>query len=425
MVAVDPHGTVAVVAVERATGRIDRDQVVVDAEAVALGIPIGEQPSLQHLVRRETDAGHDVGRIERRLLDFGKIILGVPVQLQDTDLHQRIILVEPDLGQVEGMVGALRRGFLRHHLDEHRPTREVLLLDAFVQVALVAFPAFADHRFGLRVGQVLDALLGAEVELDPEPLVAGVEQAEGVAAETVHVAVGGGNPPVAHHDGDLVQRLRQRGPEVPVVEGAAQVGAGVALDRMVEVGELERVAQEEHRRVVADQVPIALVGVELDREAADVALRVGRPPLAGHGREAHEAIGLLAHRSEDRRLGEPHDVVGDGEGAVGSGAFGVHPPLGNHLPVEMGQFLQEPDILQQCRASRAGGHDVLVVDNGRARVGGQLLLLGRSLGSFHGASSLRGEPPPGSGDYPFPAVLPRTMRPGPCRPRRRPFTGVN
>jgi hypothetical protein len=35
-----------------------------------------------------------------------------------------------------------------------------------------------------------------------------------------------------------------------------------------EVAELVGVADEEYRRVVADQVPVALVGVELDREAA-------------------------------------------------------------------------------------------------------------------------------------------------------------
>jgi hypothetical protein len=75
---------------------------------------------------------------------------------------------------------------------------------------------------------------------------------------------------------------------------AAQVGARVALDRVVEVGKLQRVAQEEHRRVVADQIPVAFLGVELDGEAADVALGVGRAALAGHRGEAGEQLGLLA-----------------------------------------------------------------------------------------------------------------------------------
>ena len=194
-----------------------------------------------------------------------------------------------------------------------------------------------------------------------------------MAAEPVHVTVGGGNAPVAHHDGDLVQCLRQRSPEVPVVPGAAQIGARVAFDGVVEVGELQRIAQEENGRVVAHQVPVSLLGVELDGKAADIALGVGRSALAGHRGKAGEEIGLLSHLGEDLRLGVAGDVVGDGEGAVGPGALGVHASLGDHLAVEVGEFLQKPDILQQHRAARPGGHDVLVVGDGSAGVVGQLL----------------------------------------------------
>src|SRR3984893_13238038 len=71
-----------------------------------------------------------------------------------------------------------------------------------------------------------------------------------------------GMPRFRHRDGDLVQSLVQQCPEVPIVVRAAQPGARVPLDRMVEVGEAQRVAEEEHRRVVADNVPIAFFGVE-------------------------------------------------------------------------------------------------------------------------------------------------------------------
>ena len=66
------------------------------------------------------------------------------------------------------------------------------LVDALEQVALVAFAVLGDDRFGFLVGQVLDALLGTQVELDPDALVLGVDHAEGVAAKAVHVAVGDG-----------------------------------------------------------------------------------------------------------------------------------------------------------------------------------------------------------------------------------------
>jgi hypothetical protein len=87
------------------------------------------------------------------------------------------------------------------------------------------------------------------VKLDPVAFILCIDEAEGVAAEPVHIAVGGRNAPVTHdNNGNLVQCLRQRGPEVPVVFGAAQVGAGVPLDGMVKVRELKRVPEEKYGR---------------------------------------------------------------------------------------------------------------------------------------------------------------------------------
>jgi hypothetical protein len=59
------------------------------------------------------------------------------------------------------------------------------------------------------------------------------------------------------------------------------------------------------------------------------------------------------------------DVVGDGEGPVGAGTLGVHPPFGDDFAIEVGEFFQEPDILQQLRAAWPGGHHVLVVATGQ------------------------------------------------------------
>ena len=348
--------------------------MVIHTQAVALGIAVGEQAPLQHLVRREADAGRHIGGVEGGLLDLGKEVFRVAIQFHDADFDQRTVPVEPDLGQVEGVIGQFRGIGLRHDLDEQRPTGKVPVLDALKQVTLVALAVLADQGFAFRVGQVADALLRLEVKLDPVAFVVGVDEAEGVAAETVHVPVGRRDAAVAHDDGDLVQRFRQRAPEIPVVLRAAEVGARVALDGVVEVGELERIAHEEHRRVVADQVPVAFLGVELQREAANVALRIGRTALAGDGGEAGEHFGLLADLRKDLRPSVFRDVVGHGKGAVGAGALGVHAPLGDHLAVEVGELLQVPDILQQLRPARAGGHDVLVVGNWASGIGGQLLV---------------------------------------------------
>ena len=51
MIAVYPHGTVPVLTVKWAAGGIDRNQVVVYAEPVQLGIMVGKKTSLQHFIR--------------------------------------------------------------------------------------------------------------------------------------------------------------------------------------------------------------------------------------------------------------------------------------------------------------------------------------------------------------------------------------
>ncbi len=56
VIAVYAHLAVTMIGVNGATGFVDGDLVVVDAKAVALGIPVGEKAALEHAVRGETDA---------------------------------------------------------------------------------------------------------------------------------------------------------------------------------------------------------------------------------------------------------------------------------------------------------------------------------------------------------------------------------
>ena len=94
-------------------------------------------------------------------------------------------------------------------------------------------------------------------------------------------------------------------PEI-VVRGLRlrKAAVGLLLGGMDEVGELDRVLDEEDRDVVADEVPVAFLGVELDREAAHVARQIGRALVAGDGREAHEDRRLLAGALEQIGAGD-------------------------------------------------------------------------------------------------------------------------
>ena len=120
---------------------------------------------------------------------------------------------------------------------------------------------------------------------------------------------------------------------------------------------------------------VAFLGVELERESANVALGARGAARAGHGGKAQEKIGLLAHLGKDSRASVAGDVVGGREGAEGAGALGVHAPLRDHFAVEVGEFLEEPDVLKQHRAPRPRGHHILVVDDRRASGGGQIFFI--------------------------------------------------
>ena len=102
----------------------------------------------------------------------------------------------------------------------------------------------------------------------------------------------------------------------------------------------KRLADEEHRRVVADEIPVAFLGVELHREAAHVALRIGGTQVTRDGREPHEQRRDLANFGEDLRARVLGDVVRDRERAVAALAFRVNDALGDALAVLMGELFE-------------------------------------------------------------------------------------
>ncbi|MCY1436439.1 hypothetical protein D9M71_525650 [compost metagenome] len=75
-------------------------------------------------------------------------------------------------------------------------------------------------------------------------------------------------------------------PEVPHRLGTFQVALRKTFLGVDKVGKLQRVTNEEHWRVVTDDVPVAFLGVELHREATRVTLGICRAALATNGGEA-------------------------------------------------------------------------------------------------------------------------------------------
>ena len=158
-------------------------------------------------------------------------------------------------------------------------------------------------------------------------------------------------------------------PEIVVRRLRLRKGAiGLFLHRMDDVGKLDRVLDEEHRDVVADDVPVALLRVELDRETTHIAGKVGRALGAGDGRETDEGRRLLAGALEDvgaRVFGKRFVGL---EKAVCTVAARMHHPLGDALMVEVEDLLAEVEVFQERRAARPDLQRVLVVRH-RAALG--------------------------------------------------------
>ena len=220
---------------------------------------------------------------------------------------------------------------------------------------------------GVVVGESLDALVAVEVVLHPVLLAGLVDPEVGVRPVAVHVAVGLRDAAVTHQVGHLVRRLGVQAPEVPLHVVVAQAGAAATLLRADEVRELHRVADEEDRGVVADEVVVALGRVELQREAARVAPGVGGALLAGDGGEARQHLGLHAGL-EERGLGVLRDVLGGLELTERTRALGVHVALRHALAVEVRHLVQEVDVVQQDRAVGADRQRVAVAGRGGAGV---------------------------------------------------------
>src|SRR6202790_5092860 len=162
----------------------------------------------------------------------------------------------------------------------------------------------------------------------------------------MHMPEGPRNSAVGHDDGDLMQRLWKKSPEVPVVLSAPKTGAGVALDGVVQVREAQRIAEEKDWSIVSDDVPISVLGVEFESSPADIALRIGCPAFPSDARKAREHRRLLSNPRKNRCLGVLGDVVSRGESSMRPPAFGVHPALRNDLAIKMCELLDQPDILE-------------------------------------------------------------------------------
>ena len=143
-------------------------------------VGVGEEPAEEHLVGAGPDPGHEVRRFERGELDVGVVVGRVAVEDHRADRDRRVVGMRPHLGEIERVEPIPGRVVERHDLHLERPARVLAAGDRVVEVAKVMVGVYRGHLVTLVLGEELDALIGLEVVLHPEPLTGPVHPHERV-----------------------------------------------------------------------------------------------------------------------------------------------------------------------------------------------------------------------------------------------------
>ena len=222
--------------------------------------------------------------------------------------------------------------------------------------------------------QRLQAQTGAPVELDETGLSVGIDQLERVDAKALDHAQAARNGAVRHRPDHRMQAFRHQRHEIPervMRRGGLRIAAiRLHLDRVDQVGKLDGILNKEHRDIVADEIPIALIGIELDRKAPHVARRVDRARTACHRRETREHRGPLALLGKKAGLRQFGYRVGAFEIAMRGRTTGMHDTLGDAFMVEVKDLFAQQEIFQKRRPACSGAQTVLIVGNRDAMIGG-------------------------------------------------------
>lgn len=144
---------------------------------------------------------------------------------------------------------------------------------------------------------------------------------------------------------------------------------GMTLVRSVNRGEFDWVSDEEHRlenfsthttstwrtesatyNAVEDKVLVALFSEDLHRPAPHIPNSLGCASLRSHSGDTHKNFGLFANPIEESSRSDIRIVVSYFKFAPCTNGRSMHGTLGNALPTEVGQSLDELGVLHQHQA---------------------------------------------------------------------------
>ena len=252
--------------------------------------------------------GHDVRGAERDLLGLGEEVVGIAVEHHAPDRRQRHELLGHDLRRIEHVEAERSASRFAERLNGELPLGIGAGLDGFPEIASVEVRIRARDLHGFVPHERVRPRRRRPVKLDERRLAFRVDEPKRVHAEALHHSEAARNRAIGHDPHQHVRRLRHQRHEIPerVVRGRGlrHPVMRLGLHGVDQIGKLHRVLDEEHGDVVADEIPVALVGIELDGEPAHVARGIRRASFAGDGREPHEHRSALAGLGKERRAGQ-------------------------------------------------------------------------------------------------------------------------
>ena len=159
------------------------------------------------------------------------------------------------------------------------PFRVIARFNGLPQILAVKIGITSGQNVGFVPDQGSNAVCRLPVETHETALAVLVDHPVRVDAEPLNHAQAAGNAPVGHGPHDIVQRLRLERNIVP--EGVMRALPlrhfilRFRLHRVNKIGKLDGVLNEEDRRIVANEVEVAFLSIELCGKAADVPHGVG------------------------------------------------------------------------------------------------------------------------------------------------------
>src|SRR6201985_1131219 len=111
----------------------------------------------------------------------------------------------------------------------------------------------------------------------------------------------------------------------------AKAGSRIAFHRMIQIREAKRITKKEDRCVVANDVPISFLGIELHCKTVNVPLRIRCSAFPGDARKTREHRRPRSNLGKNRSLGVLCDVVSSRESSMRAPTLGMHPAFRNNL----------------------------------------------------------------------------------------------